>query len=532
MIMRTLYTAAQTRELDQQLAAARAVPTFTLMHDAARAALQVLRANWPQAQRVLILAGGGNNGGDGWMLAALLQSTAAEVMVVTSSDPLQLRGDAVQAFARAEQAKVTWQPYAVKAIAAQLAAADLIVDALLGTGLSGSLREPLLSLVSLVNRAGKPVLAMDVPTGLQADTGVVAGVALRAAITITFVAAKRGQFTADGPDHCGRLLLDDLGCAEHSAKILAQTTQLQADSVALIDDQSLQRLPPRQSNSHKHDYGRVLVIAGQPGMAGAGLLSASAALRCGAGLVVLATSALHAPSLHAAQPELMICALPHQADQVAAALAEQLSAADCVVFGPGIGRSDWARQCWHAVQNEVARRAGAVPLVVDADGLYWLQQMPLADLHVAAMRDRLMLTPHAGEAARLLACSADDIEQQRFVQAQALARRWQALVVLKGNGSIIADADGNLALCAAGHPGMATAGSGDVLSGICAALRAARTQPQATREPLSPLQLLAAAVQAHALAAEQALTVDAPYRHGRAGMLAADIVNALPQVLP
>ena len=532
MIMQTLYTAAQIRELDQQLAAARAVPTFTLMHDAAQAALQVLRANWPQAQRVLILAGGGNNGGDGWMLAALLQATATEVMVVAGSDPQQLRGDAAQAFARAEQANVTWQLYAAKAMATQLAAADLIVDALLGTGLSGSLRDPLQSLVKNINRAGKPVLAMDVPSGLQADTGVVAGVAVRADITITFVAAKRGQFTADGPDHCGRLLLDDLGCAEHSAKILAQATQLRTDSVALINDDLLRRLPSRQSNSHKHDYGRVLVIAGQPGMAGAGLLSASAALRSGAGLVVLATSALHAASLHAAQPELMICAIPQQAEQVAAVLAEQLSAADCVVFGPGIGRSDWSRQCWQAVQNEVARRAGTVPLVVDADGLYWLQQMPLADAHVAAMRDRLILTPHAGEAARLLAASAEDIEQQRFLQAQTLARRWQALVVLKGNGSIIADADSNLALCAAGHSGMATAGSGDVLSGICAALRAARTQPQATLEPLSPLQLLAAAVQVHSLAAERALTVAAPFRHGQSGMLAADIVTALPQVLP
>jgi len=520
------------RQLDQQLAAAREVPTFALMQDAAQAALQVLRANWPQAQRVLILTGTGNNGGDGWMLAALLQTVVDQVRVMTMGDPGSLQGDAAAAFACASKADVVWQPHDAAELEQQLAQADVLVDALLGTGLSGSLRDPLAQVVAQINAAGKPLLAMDLPTGLQADTGVVAGAAVRADITITFVAPKRGQFTADGPDHCGALVLDDLGWNSHREHILVAAPQLQEAGVAWIDRDLLQRLPARSDNSHKHDYGRVLVIAGQAGMAGAGLLSASAALRSGAGLVVLATSAVHAAALHAAQAELMISAIPEAAEHITAALSEQLQAADCVVFGPGVGRTAWARQCWLAVQQEIANRDGTLPLVVDADGLYWLQQLPLTDELAAAMQDSLILTPHGGEAARLLDCSAREVQQQRFEQATALAKRWQALVVLKGNGSIVAAADGRLALCAAGHPGMATAGSGDVLSGICAALRAARPRQSAQSSSLAPMQLLNAAVLAHALAAERALAILTPHaRRSGAGMLAGDIVAALPQVL-
>jgi len=534
----TLYTSAQIRQLDQRLAAARAVPTFTLMQEAAQAALRVLRANWPQAGRVLIITGGGNNGGDGWMLAVLMQQAALQVnqqpvmvQVIACSDPAALSGDAAEAFACAERAGVAWQAYAAAALPEQCARADVLVDAMLGTGLSGALRAPLDEVVRQLNAAGKPLLAIDVPTGLQADTGRVDGVVLRADITVTLVAPKRGQFTADGPDHCGRLVLDDLGWQQHSAAILTQSPALRQDTVALLDRKLLQQLPARRSNSHKHDYGRVLVIAGQPGMAGAGLLSAIAALRSGAGLVVLATHAAHAADLHAAQPELMIRAIPALTADIHAALGVELQAADAVVFGPGIGRDDWAGVCWQALQQEIARRATALPLVVDADGLYWLQQQPLTGAAAVRMHEQLILTPHSGEAARLLDCTASEVQQQRFEQARALARRWQALVVLKGNGSIVATADGTLALCAAGHPGMATAGSGDVLSGICAALQAARAQPGQASSPLTPQLRVAAAVLAHALAAEQALPVSGPNRRGGAGMLATDIVQALPQVL-
>ena len=534
--MSTLYTSAQMRQLDQRLAAARDEPTFALMRDAAGAALQVLRANWPQARSVLIVAGGGNNGGDGWMLAALLQDTALQAEVIAVSNPGRLQGDAAAAFACAEQANVSWQQYRETVLQQPFEQADVLVDAMLGTGITGAVRAPLDAVIARLNAVNKPVLAIDMPSGLQADTGVVEGEAVRADVTITLVAPKRGQFTADGPDHCGRLLLDDLGWQQHSAGILAHSPSLQQDTVTLIDRRLLRRLPARRSNSHKHDYGRVLVIAGQPGMAGAGLLSASAALRSGAGLVVLATHAAHAAGLYAAQPELMINAIPDATADVNAALAAPLQAADCVVFGPGIGRTQWARQCWLSVCAEIRRRHGKLPLVVDADGLYWLQQLPLADELAVSMQDELMLTPHSGEAARLLDCSAAEIGQQRFDQATALAGRWQALVALKGNGSIVAAADGRLMLSAAGHPGMATAGSGDVLTGICAALRAARPRPEHVATSLSPMELLAAAVLVHGLAAEQALAQLLTNSHERthragAGMLAADIVAALPQVL-
>lgn len=525
-----LYTAAQMQQMDQQLAALRKVPSYQLMFDAASAAKRVLRANWPEARSVVIVTGGGNNGGDGWLLSALLQGSDYQVRVCAMADPEQLRGDAAKAYAAACAQDVTWiagwQAGADAAIAQLLQQADVLVDALLGTGLRGALRAPISALVTAMNDSHKPVLAVDIPTGLQSDSGVVAGVAIRASVTITFVGGKRGQFSADGPDHCGRLVLDDLGWREHAADADQRPADEQTGTVRLADTELLRCLPVRQANSHKNVYGRVLVLAGQPGMAGAGLLSAAAALRSGGGLVVLATSAEHAAMLHTSQPELMITAVDAQAaaDQ---ALQQQLHAADCVVFGPGIGRGDWAQQCWRAVLAAADQRPGGLSVVVDADGLYWLQQQP-----DSARKLELTITPHPGEAAMLLDCSSQTVQQERFVAAAELARRYQAVTVLKGNGSLVADPAAGLWLCPHGHPGMATAGSGDVLSGICAALLAHR---RAAVSGADKTRLVATAVLAHALAGEQALRMQSPpgaSSTAYAGMIASDIIAGLPGVLP
>ncbi len=502
-----LNTARQVRQLDQALATARGVPTWQLMQDAAAAAHNVLRSNWPEAQRIIIMTGSGNNAGDGWALASLLRAAGREVLVLALKSPEQLAGDAALAVAQAQSAGCAWHRWDGddQSVGQKLQDAELIVDALLGTGIDGELRADYVSAVTAINQAPAPVLALDVPTGLQSDTGRVEGLAVQAVITVTFVAYKRGQFTLDGPDHCGQLVLADLGLSDYPA--------LQADAAdqrveLLAAENTLASLPQRRRNSHKKTYGHVLVIAGNQGMAGAGLLAGQAALHSGAGLVTLLTHARHASQLHAAGAELMIVSHEDKAELAP----ELLERADCIVIGPGLGQDDWARCCWHDLEKYLAAQdRQTLPVVVDADGLWWLRRHPLA-------KAQLTLTPHPGEAAHLLDTNSARIQQDRFHSATELARRYQASVVLKGNGTVLAQ-QRRLALCPFGNPGMATAGMGDVLAGVCGGLLA--QQPQAV------FRQVCRAVTAHALAGDLKAS-----QGGQYGLTAGALIDGLAEYLP
>ncbi|HEY9198928.1 MAG TPA: NAD(P)H-hydrate dehydratase, partial [Gammaproteobacteria bacterium] len=402
-----LYRAAQVREFDRRAIEEQGIAGYELMTRAAAAALRELRAYWPRARRIHVICGAGNNAGDGYVLARLAQAAGLDPRIVHLVDPEELRGDARTACLDARAAAVPAVPFTAYACAD----ADVLVDALLGTGLDRPLSDTWAAAVDAINAAAAPVLALDIPSGLQADTGAVQGCAVRADLTVSFIAAKPGLYTGRGPDHTGRIVLATLDvppavfAAVEPAAWRIDTDWLQAT------------LPsPRPRCAHKGAFGHVLVIGGQPGMSGAARLAGEAAARVGAGLVSVATHPEHAAALNLGRPELMVHAV---ADSEG--LKPLLERATVLALGPGLGQSAWARGLLAAVWDS------ALPVVVDADGLNLLAQKPLR-------RDNWILTPHPGEAARMLGISTAQVQDDRLLAAASLRERFGAVVVLKGNG--------------------------------------------------------------------------------------------------
>lgn len=458
------------------------------MQRAATACHELIRRRWPQARRIGILCGRGNNGGDGYELARLLRADSREVELYAVGD-LPETGDAAAAAA-------DWRSEGgvLQRFAGALPVADLWVDALLGIGLNRAPDGAVRAAIEAVNRqatSGTPVLAVDVPSGLNASTGHVPGVAVRASVTLTFIAGKLGLRTGAGVDHAGYIEQEDLGIP---ATLLAGTPP-RVRCLAPEDLEPARR--PRARNAHKGHSGHVLLVGGNQGMAGAILLAGRAALRAGAGLVTIATRPAHAVALAAAQPELMAHGV---AD--AAALAPLLARADVVAIGPGLGEDAWARELWAAVI------ACDKPRVLDADALNLLARVP-------RRIDEAILTPHPGEAARLLAlANAAEVQRDRLQSLRQLEARYGAVVVLKGAGSLVSDE--TPWLCPHGNPGMAVGGSGDVLTGVVAALRA---------QGASATDAARWGVLAHALAGDRAALA------GERGLLPSDLIDALRVVL-
>lgn len=479
-----LYRAAQVREFDRRAIEEQGIAGYALMTRAAAAALCELRARWPRARRIRVVCGAGNNAGDGYVLARLAQAAGLDARIVHLGDPEALRGDAHTACLDARAAGVASLPFTADACAD----ADVIVDGLLGTGLDRPLTDVWAAAVEVINAASAPVLALDIPSGLQADTGAVLGCAVRADLTVTFIAAKPGLYTGCGPDHAGRIVLATL---EVPSAVFAAVEP----AVWRIDAAWLRAvLPaPRPRCAHKGAFGHVLVIGGQPGMSGAARLAGEAAARVGAGLVSLATHPHHAAVLNLGRPELMV----HAIDD-GPALKPLLERATVLAVGPGLGLSAWARGLFAGVRDT------ALPVVVDADGLNLLAQEPLR-------REHWILTPHPGEAARLLGCSTADIQADRLAAVREIQTRYGGVVVLKGAGTLIAD-DSRIRLSCAGNPGMAGGGMGDVLTGVIAGLCA---------QGLPLPEAAAAGVLVHGLAG------DAAAGEGERGMLAADLLPEL-----
>ena len=459
-----LYSAAQVRELDARLIAA-GTPGFELMSRAAHAIWRALRRRWPDAGMLTVLAGRGNNAGDGYLVAALALRAGWRVQLLAVGDPAQLQGDAALARDQALAEGVVVQAWRE---CSELQ--GVVLDALLGTGLQGAVREPYAQAIRLLNASGLPVLAVDIPSGLCADTGRVLGVAVRAQLTVTLIGLKVGLFTGESADYCGNLQFDDLQA--DPAHVAAQAFTAQRLTAANVP-----HLPARSRNVHKGQLGHVLVVAGERGFAGAGLLAAQTALRAGAGLVSLATRSEHLAAAQARLPEVMAAAV---------ASANQLLAlgvnASVWVVGPGLGQSAWGRSLLSAAAVSQAVQ------VWDADALNLLA------LGAVTLPSAAVLTPHPGEAARLLGVSSADVQADRPAAAQALAQRYQAVCILKGAGTLIAAPDGGLWLCDRGHPVMAGAGLGDVLAGFIGALLA---------QGLVPLQAAQLAVYLHACAGER-----------------------------
>ncbi|MBS0432236.1 MAG: NAD(P)H-hydrate dehydratase [Proteobacteria bacterium] len=431
-----LYTAAQVRALDRA-AMESGIAGFELMQRAAAAAFACLRRRWPQARSVCVLCGPGNNGGDGFLLAAIAREAGWRAEVIATSEASS--GDAALARARCIQAGIH------PASGGPLPQADAYVDALFGSGLNRAPDGEGARLIDALNAKRAAVLALDVPSGLSSDSGVAYEPCVRAEATICFVAWKRGLFTAQGPDHAGVCELStlDLPGSLHAAH--------PADA-RLIEPRPL---PARPRDSHKGRFGHVLAIGGDHGAGGSIRLTAESALRVGAGLVSVATREAHVAALLAARPELM----PHGV-HVPRNLGGLLERATVIALGPGLGRGEWGRGLWQAALD------ANLPTVLDADGLNLLAE------HPRALPTHTILTPHPGEAARLLQCDIAQVQWDRFAAVRAIARRCGAVVVLKGAGSLIATPEGEVSLCPRGSPGLASGGTGDALTGVIAGLLA------------------------------------------------------------
>jgi ADP-dependent NAD(P)H-hydrate dehydratase / NAD(P)H-hydrate epimerase len=438
----SLYTADAVRRIDRAAIDGCGIAGFELMQRAAGAVFATLRERWPDARRIALLAGRGNNGGDALLVGKLALEHGLDVDAFAA--PLEPAGDAAaarQAFTKAGGRVGRLDAHV------DLAPADVIVDGLFGTGLARPIEGELATLIERVNASGRPVLAIDIPSGLSSDTGMRLGAAVRAHATVSLVAWKRGLFTGDAADCAGTRELAPLEVPDAAFEGIA------ADAT-LLGGASMRALPRRCGNVNKSHFGHVLAIGGDLGMGGAVRLAAEAALRCGAGLVSVATRGAHVPALLAGRPELMVRGV-----EEAGGIEDLIERATVVAVGPGLGRATWGAWLFESALG--AKR----PLVIDADALNLLAASP------QKVPDAV-LTPHPGEAARLLGTDTAGVQADRFASARALAKKYDAIVVLKGAGSLVAAPDGRIAVCPWGNAGMASGGMGDVLTGVIAALRA------------------------------------------------------------
>ena len=483
-----LYLCDQIKACEQDALTVYSMNEHELMSQAGTEAFFFVRKLYPQVQQIAVFCGAGNNAGDGYVLARLAHEQGIVVTVYQCKAledlPFAAQTAAEQALSCGVVCHSADEPLDMEA--------ELIVDALLGTGLKGLVHGVIATAINQINSSGLPVVSLDVPSGLNADTGEVANFCVKATTTITFIGLKTGMYTLDGPDYCGDIQCKPLQLQSCLAKIKPYAYLLNKATFSWP-------VMPRKKNSHKGDYGSVLVIGGGPGMPGAVSLVAKAAMRSGAGAVHIATWAPHAHSLVPIIPEAMIWGVKTAED-----LQPLLAKASICVIGPGLGQSDWAQALF------LTAITSQLPMVIDASALRLLAEYPQID-------DNWILTPHPGEAARLLSCSSTEIQKDRYKAATKIQHQYGGVVVLKGMGTIIQTPDKNTFTCSEGNPGMASAGMGDVLSGIIAGLCAqGLTLPEAAK----------LGVWAHAVAGDtkaQAL--------GGSGLLASDLFDIVPKVL-
>lgn len=490
-----LVSPDQMREIDRLVIEELGVPGIVLMEHAALGACRVLVETFPDAKTVAIFCGPGNNGGDGLAMARLLAHRGLHVQIILATDPQRFSGDAqtnlhICARLGLEFVVLPETPEALHDIHT-----DVFVDALLGTGIDRMVdpQSTLGAAIEFLATRSSSVLAVDIPSGIHGRSGQIAGIAVRAAVTATFGAPKLGLALQPGREHAGRIEVIDIGIP------LETLEDVGWDAVWL--QSGFLDVPRRPAAMHKGDAGRVLVVGGSPGFAGAAIMASQAALARGAGLVTVATHSEHRTLAVSSQPELMT--LDFNDDE---ALIRALQGSNCVVVGPGLGQSVKAHNLLAAALEHGAR------LVLDADALNLLAQerMPIPAGSV--------LTPHPGEAARLLQRPVQQILLDLVGAALELATLFESIVVVKGASSVIAAPDGRLAVNGTGNPGMATAGMGDVLAGLIAATLC---------ESDDTFEAVCHAVCLHGHAADRAAT-----RFGQRGLVATDIIQSVRLLWP
>jgi len=515
--MRPVLTAAEMREADRRTIEEIGLPGAVLMENAGAAVARTVRERFPRTRRPVVLCGKGNNGGDGFVVARCLLDLSPTTLLLGAR--AEVRGDARLHMGVLERSGGTLAEVPDHAAWAahrpEVERADLVVDALLGTGLrqqpEGLVAQAIADVADLHERQGTPVVAVDIPSGLPSDTGEVAWRTVTASLTVTFAAHKYGHVLPPACERVGELVVADIGIPPSALQVVGPRLWL------LERSDAARAWPRRAPGSHKGTYGHVLVIGGSVGKSGAAVLCALGALRAGAGLVTVATCQGALPLVAQGRPELMTEPLAGDQHVDAGAVARALALArsrDAVVLGPGLGQEPPTRE----FVREVVRRC-PVPLLVDADGLNALSGSSRAGSAADMLRRQTatVVTPHPGEMGRLVGASTDEVQRRRLETARTFAVETGAVVVLKGHRTLVADATGQAAANPTGNPGLATGGTGDVLSGIIGALLARGGDGWTAAT---------AGVFAHGHAGDRAAQ-----RRGEDALLAGDVVEALPDAL-
>ncbi|WP_145509870.1 MULTISPECIES: bifunctional ADP-dependent NAD(P)H-hydrate dehydratase/NAD(P)H-hydrate epimerase [Yersinia] len=481
----SVFSADWVRQNEAIAAAHFSLSLFDLMVRAGNAAFELARKQYPAARHWLILCGHGNNGGDGYIVASRALAAGLNVTLIACPGNRPLPAEAHQAQSQwlaaggvINQPDILWPQHI-----------DLIIDGLLGIGLRAAPQGVYATLIDTANRHRAAKIALDIPSGLSADSGAAPGSVIRADHTLTFVTLKPGLLTGQARDWVGHLHCNDLGLTPWLAAQPVQIERLTAGNLP-------QWLKPRRPCAHKGEHGRLLLVGGDKGFGGAIRMAGEAALRSGAGLVRVLTHIEHVAPILAARPELMVQELTPET------LAQSMSWADVLVVGPGLGQSDWGRNALNLLQQSDK------PALWDADALNLLALNPLK-------RQNRVLTPHPGEAARLLGCRVADIESDRLLSARNIVKQYGGVVVLKGAGTLIASEQGEMAIADVGNAGMASGGMGDILSGIIGSLIV---------QKLVLYDAACAGCVVHGVAADKLAEVQ-----GTRGLLATDLLSVIPK---
>lgn len=512
-----IVTAAQMQALDRRTIAEAHIPGLTLMEQAGTGVVTAMEQAYGSLanKRVTILCGKGNNGGDGFVVARLLRRKRARPSVLLLTHPKDLQGDARRMCRRfvaaAGAASIQANPN-VDQVQRQLRSADLAVDALLGTGLSSPVSGAYQATIDLLNEISVekkcPVVAVDLPSGIHADTGRVLGSAVRASLTVTFGLPKIGLYLGSGIDHAGQVSIWDIGIPRDYIDSIESR-------ISLMTREDVRRVIPRRlPSAHKGTYGHAAIIAGSIGKSGAAAMAATAALRIGTGLVTVATPTSVNPVLEAKLLEAMTVPMPEtNAKTLASSGLEELvsfaNARSAVAIGPGLTTHSDTAMLIHALLRRMEK-----PFVLDADGLNAISEKVIL---LDTCKTCPILTPHPGEMARLDKTSVQSVNGNRIGTATRFADKHGVILVLKGARTIVAKPDGHVAICPTGNPGMATAGTGDALTGIIVGLLA---------QQLTPWDAACAGTYLHGLAGDLAAA-----EFGQAGMLAGDLIARIPCAL-
>ena len=499
-----LYTASETRKIDNLAIKEKGISGYSLMQMAAEFTLDVILREFSPVEELIIFCSKGKNSGDGFLLGSFAKEFGLEVTIVMSNTSNVIKGVSRKAFEEMKDAKV--KIISTKSVEKlKVSNKTVIVDALIGTGLKGNLRKNIKESILALNKLGVklPVLSLDIPSGVNPDTGDADDIAVYADITATFVAQKRGCFTSVGKKFSGEIIYSDLEIPKNLFSKITST------SYVVDYEDSISKVVYREQDAHKGHFGNVVIVGGDRGLGGAGLLSSRAAVYSGAGLTSLVTRPEHVSASLVSCPEVMVKGVDSGQD-----IEEHLVKPDVIAIGPGLGQSAWSEQMIQRVFWEAEKRD--VSVIMDADALNLLTKLKLS----SNLPKSLILTPHPGEAARLLNTSVAVIESNRFSAAAKIQKKFNATVVLKGSGTVICHKSGGTqkwGICDSGNPGMATGGMGDVLTGIIAGLLA---------QGLTLKEAAEAGVDLHAKAADQA-----SLEFGEAGLTSSDVINELKYLL-